>query len=130
MGLGYLWDTNIVIYFLQQQFPPAAEKFIDRTLNNSAPAISVISEIELLCWKTPNEEDQKVLQEFLSKVWVFEIEKEIKLKTAELRKSYKVKLPDAIIAATAQVYDLKLITRNAKDFSEIKNLVVINPFDF
>lgn len=47
--MKYLWDTNIVIYYLQQQFPPDAEKFIDTILQDSPPSISVISEIELLC---------------------------------------------------------------------------------
>ncbi len=32
MGMKYLWDTNTVIYYLQKQFPPSAEKFIDDTL--------------------------------------------------------------------------------------------------
>jgi hypothetical protein len=32
MGVKYLWDTNIVIYYLQQQFTPSAEKFIDSIL--------------------------------------------------------------------------------------------------
>lgn len=130
MGIEYLWDTNIAIYFLQQQFPLQAEKFIDRVIEKSEPSISVISEIELLCWKSTNEKDQKTLKNFLSEVWIFELEKEIKLRTAEIRKQYRMKLPDAIIAATALVYDLKLITRNTKDFSEIRDLVLINPFDF
>jgi len=43
MGIKYLWDTNIAIYFLQKQFPISAEKFIDDTLQESHPAISVIS---------------------------------------------------------------------------------------
>ncbi len=32
MGIKYLWDTNTAIYYLQQQFPPAAEKFMDDSL--------------------------------------------------------------------------------------------------
>ena len=44
----------------------------------------------------------------------------------ELRKKYKTKLPDAIIAATAIVYDLILITRNTPDFKIIQGLKVIN----
>ena len=55
--------------------------------------------------------------------------KEIKFKTAELRKEYKIKLPNAIIAATSIVYDLILITRNTKDFSDIKNLQILNPYN-
>ena len=50
MGLSYIWDTNTAIYYLQQQFPPVAEKFIDDLLKESQPAISAITEIELLCW--------------------------------------------------------------------------------
>jgi hypothetical protein len=39
MGIKYLWDTNMAIYYLQQQFPPQAEKYIDETLNDFGPAI-------------------------------------------------------------------------------------------
>jgi len=129
MGIKYLWDTNIVIYYLQQQFPPSVEKFVDSTLPNSQPAISVITEIELLCWKTPNEKDLKILNNFIADAWVFELEKSIKLKTVELRKANKIKLPDAIIAATALVNDLTLMTRNIKDFKSIEKLNVLNPHD-
>jgi len=98
MGIKYLWDTNTVIYYLQQQFPPRAEKFIDQTLENSGPAISVITEIELLCWKTPTDKDLEVLHNFIHDALAFELEKDIKLKTAEI---HKIKLPAAVIAATA-----------------------------
>ena len=65
MGIKYLWDTNTVIYYLQQQFSLSAEKFIDGTLEVSEPTISVITEIELLCWKTTSEQDLKVLYDFI-----------------------------------------------------------------
>lgn len=55
--MKYLWDTNTVIYYLQQQFSPAAEKFIDGLIKNNQPVISAITEIELLCWKTTNQKD-------------------------------------------------------------------------
>jgi len=129
MGLKYLWDTNTVIYFLQQQFPPKAEKFIDLTLKKSAPSISVITEIELLCWDTPGEKDLKVLHNFVEDAIVFELDKDIKIKTARIRKSHKIKLPDAIIAATALTYNLILLTRNVSDFKNIDGLETINPHD-
>ena len=59
MGITYLWDTNTVIYFLQNQFPPNAERFMEEAIATSTPAFSVITEIELLCWKTEDEEDLK-----------------------------------------------------------------------
>ena len=65
MGINYLWDTNTAIYYLQQQFPPLAEKFIDEQLKNGPPFLSAITEIELLCWKTANEQDMEVLKGFI-----------------------------------------------------------------
>jgi hypothetical protein len=44
MDLKYLWDTNTVIYYLQQQFPPSAEQYIDKLISKSTPCISVITE--------------------------------------------------------------------------------------
>lgn len=129
MGIKYLWDTNTAIYYLQQQFPQSAEKFIDSTLSNSIPAISAITEIELPCWKTATEKDLEVLHAFINDTVVFELEKDIKLKTAEIRKANQIKLPDAIIAATALVNGLTLLTRNVRDFQTIKGISLINPHE-
>ena len=129
MGIKHLWDTNTAIYYLQQQFPPAAEKFIDSLLKDEQPAISAITEIELLCWKTATQKDVELLQSFINDAFVIELEQPIKLKTSELRKAYKIKLPDAIIAATALVYGLTLISRNDGDFKNIPGLKTINPWD-
>ena len=74
MGIKYLWDTNTVIYYLQQQFPLQSEKLIDELLKDSGPAISVITEIELLCWKTPFENDLKVLNNFIEEAFVIELD--------------------------------------------------------
>ena len=60
---------------------------------------------------------------------VIELEQPVKLKTAEIRKAHKLKLPDAIIAATALVYDLTLLSRNVADFKNIVGLKMINPWD-
>lgn len=128
MGVNYLWDTNTVIYYLQQQFPLNAEKFIDGILLRNQPCISAITEIELLCWKSPTEKDKQVLIKFIDDALVLELERPINLKTAEIRKLHKIKLPDAIIAATAQVYGLVLITRNVTDFKDIAGLELIDPF--
>lgn len=102
---------------------------MDNILKESVPAISAITEIELLCWKSATKKDLTVLKSFITDSFVFELEQEIKDKTVELRKSYTIKIPDAIIAATALVNNLTLISRNAKDFEKIEGLVLINPFN-
>lgn len=129
MGLKYLWDTNTVIYYLQQQFPAAAESFIDEILQDYNPAISVITEIELLCWKTDSEGDLKILKEFIKEAYVLELDSEIKQLTARIRRINRTKLPDAIIAATAISNNLTLLTRNVKDFKNVKGLSIINPHE-
>lgn len=127
MGVKYLWDTNTDIYYLQQLFPPAAETFIDKSIEDALPCISAITEIELLCWTSATEKDLEVIHSFISDAMVIELERPIKLKTADIRKRHKIKLPDAIIAATALVYDLTLITRNTNDFKNITGLLLIDP---
>jgi len=129
VGINYIWDTNTAIYYLQQQFPKDGEKFIDESLINSQPCFSVITEIELLCWKTTNERDMELLQNFIYDAMVIELNSPIKHKTADIRKAYKIKLHDAIIAASSLVYGLPLITRNISDFINIDGLRLIDPFN-
>ena len=129
MGIKYIWDTNTVIYYLQQQFPPSAEKLIDNLISETHPVISAITEIELLSWKSATKKDLEVLHNFISDALVIELEQLIKYKTADIRKMHGIKLPDAIIAATALVYELTLISRNISDFKDIDGLQLINPWD-
>jgi predicted nucleic acid-binding protein len=67
MGVKYLWDTNTVIYYLQGHFKHSAELFVDGLLTRSHPAISAITEVELLCWKTDNAQDLALLHS--SRTW-------------------------------------------------------------
>lgn len=77
MGVKYLWDTNNVIYCLQKQFPPKSEIFIDEIVSSYKPSISIISEIELLSWKTLAPEHIAVIDNFISKSLVYQIDRNI-----------------------------------------------------
>lgn len=127
--MAYLYDTNIIIYYLQQQFPVATEIFIDSLIQKQSPVISVITEIELLCWNGSLENDIEVLKSFIGETIVIPLEQDVKLRTIEIRKKYKLKMPDAIIAASALVHDLTLLTRNLNDFKLIPELKIINPWE-
>ena len=129
MGLNYLCDTNTIIYFLQQQFPPAAEFYMDELFKREQPVISAITEIELLSWRSASENDNEVIKSFITDSIVIELEPAIKIKASEIRKETGIKLPDAIIAATAFVYNLTIITRNTKDFKKISQISIINPWE-
>ena len=71
----------------------------------------------------------EILHDFINDALVFELEKDIKLKTAAIRKAHKIKLLDAIIAATALVHDLTLLTRNLSDFKNINEIDLVNPYE-
>ncbi len=127
MGKRYLIDTNIAIYFLDGHIPHSAIPFLSGVLNQESN-ISVITKIELLGWNFPNSEKMSINQAFVDNSVVLPLDNEVVAKTIELRRSYKIKLPDAIIAATAMVFDFTLISRNDNDFEKIKGLKYFNPF--
>ena len=70
------------------------------------------------------------LKEFTSIAIIYDrINREIIETTISIRQKHKIKLPDAIIAATAIVYGLTIATRNISDFKNIEGLNCINPWD-
>lgn len=91
-------------------------------------AISVITEIELLCWRSATENDISTINQFIANCDVYELRSDVKLQTIDIRKSSRLKLPDAIIAASAIVHNKILITRNTADFGKIPELEIIDPF--
>jgi predicted nucleic acid-binding protein len=67
------------------------------------------------------------METFINGSTILELNNDIVEKTIAIRKSKKIKLPDAIIAATALVYDLVVVSRNTSDFKNIQGLQVIDP---
>jgi len=94
---------------------------------NAIPNLSIITEIELLFWKTDFATEQKV-KTFINDSVVLNITPDVIKQCVELRRNKKIKTPDAIIAATALAYEYILITVNEKDFANIPNLKIINPY--
>jgi len=125
MGKEYLIDTNTVIDYLDNKLPDNANELIDGVDSK----ISVITRMELLAWPGASKQQTIILIEFINASEVFTLEEPVILKTIEIRKAYKTKLPDAIVAATALVNEFTIITRNMKDFDKIEGLEVINPYD-
>lgn len=122
----YLIDTNVVSDYLSASFPNAGMKLMDSAID-AVPNISIITQIELLCWKTDEIITQYVI-DFIADSVVLDITPNVITHCVSLRKSKKVKTPDAIIAATALAYGYTIITNNEKDFENIKDLKFINPY--
>ncbi|WP_168036719.1 PIN domain-containing protein [Neolewinella antarctica] len=65
---------------------------------------------------------------YVKELTCLELDDYVKEKAIEIHRHYNIKLPDAVIAATAIVSDLTLISRNDKDFLQITDLRYVNPF--
>ena len=122
--MKYLFDSNILIKFQSKLMTEKAFEIIVEIIDSDYN-ISVISELEVLGHHSATSE----IEEFISIANLIELTGEIRKATILLRKQYKIKLPDAIIAATALVNDLILITENEKDFRMIEGLQLFNPTD-
>ena len=121
----YLIDTNAVIDYLGCKFPDLGMEFM-HTIMDAVPNVSVITKIEMLGFNTP-EQHYKTLLDFINDASVLDLTLNVVESTIEIRKTYKTKLPDAIIAATALAYGYTLITNNEKDFNGLNGLKVLNP---
>lgn len=121
----YLIDTNAVIDYLGNKLPASGMGFMN-TIIDAIPNVSVISKIEVLGFNAP-EEHYKILSDFIDDAIVLDLTDSVVEVSIEIRKRHKTKLPDAIIAATALVYGLVLISRNVSDFKSIDGLQVIDP---
>src|SRR5437016_4468978 len=89
--------------------------------------ISFISEIELQVWNPEDSSDMLIYTHFITESKVILIDHAIIKKTINIRKNQKLKIGDAIIAATAIVNELTLVADNDKDFKKVPGLKYINP---
>ena len=127
MGTGYLIDSNVVIGYLDGRIPEKGMVFLHAIIDD-IPHVSIITKIEVLRFNAP-EEAYKIIFDFMDNSLVYGLSDPIVSNTIQLGKNHKIKLPDAIIAATALVHDLTLLTRNVSDFKSISGLSVVNPYD-
>ena len=115
-GDKFLIDTNILLYL-------TGKKIDIRDLPKGKFYISFVTELEILSYPSLLPEEEKKLKRLLSEIPIIDANKEIKERTIEFRRKYNLKLPDAIIAATAFILGATLIT-NDRGFSIIKEIQI------
>ncbi|AME25461.1 MAG: type II toxin-antitoxin system VapC family toxin [Pseudomonadota bacterium] len=105
-----LFDTCILIDYLNRI--DAAKTEMTRY---ESKAISLITWMEIMVGAAPDSEEK--LRAWLNTFRVIAIDEKIAARAVELRQKHRVKLPDAIVWASAQAHSLLLVSRNTKDFS-------------
>jgi len=126
MGKKFFLDSNVIIGYLAGRLPPKGMKIVSEMVDQ-IPNISVISQIEVLRFNdTPANE--AILERFINTSAIYPLSGNVVKRTIEICKQNKIKLPDAIIAATALLEGFILVTRNTDDFNKLPNLELLNPF--
>jgi predicted nucleic acid-binding protein len=121
-----LFDTNILIYHFNNQLTESGTALLREGIAGEG-AYSVITRIEVLGYKQPESAGSQAKQ-LLSKLAELPLTSEIAERTISIRKSLRIKVPDAIIAATALEYSLQLVSRIEEDFAQIQDLKLVNSF--
>ena len=125
MEQQYLIDNNVIANYFSGIFSEAAMNFVARVIDQT-PNISVITEIEALSWSHKDRNKEIILQSFIEDSNILPLSPNVVKKCISIRRHKKIKTPDAIIAATAIVYDYILLTSDT-DFKNIPNLQVLDP---
>ena len=121
-------DTDILIDHLRGL--EKAKEYLRNVENGKVRgAISVITEAELAAGESMKDTlVQMKVKKLLSILEKVEVTSEIAWKAGELKRDYKCRLLDALIAATALGLNLKLVTRNTKHYEKIVELQIEKPY--
>ena len=114
-GDRILADTNIILYLLSGR-----NHVILEMLQGKEVYISFITELELLSYDNTTSEDLSKIKTFLNECIIIDVNSEIKIISIDIRKKYKLKIPDTIILATAKFLNLPLLTAD-KIFKKVSD---------
>jgi predicted nucleic acid-binding protein len=106
INFSFVLDTNIALYHLGGQ--------LQNNLATGQYFVSVITEMELLSYPSLTTAEEQKIRQFLAQLQILDLAESIKQTAINLRKQNRLKLPDAIIAATALDLNATLLTNDLK----------------
>ena len=127
MGTRYLLDSNTVIDYIARLHPDKGRQWLNPIIDEEIN-VSVITQIEVLSFDPGKDDNYPVLVDFFETASIFDLTGDVVRKTIYIRQKQKIKLPDAVIAATALCNGFTLVSRNTKDFKCINGLNVVDPY--
>ncbi len=121
-GNSALLDSNIIIYLSKREIPLTFLEQFDEHY------ISVITYMEVLGYRFRDAKEEEFIREMLGAFHILYIDQKIADMVIQIRSEVRIRLPYAIIAATAKTANLHLVTRNTEDFKKVE-VQITNPFD-
>ena len=120
----YTLDTNAILYYLKDD-PNTVSILRDIFTQNVPLYVSAITELELFAFSNLSTAEEKLIEELLTTVAVISLDSHIARLAAFVRRQYRLKVPDSVIAATALFTGSTLLTRNTRDFQQVPRLSVL-----
>jgi predicted nucleic acid-binding protein len=115
-------DSNIIIYSVKPEYIRLARYL---QTNQNIVRVSLISTLEVLGFNRLTQTDKLTFEAYFASVDILPISREVIMEAIRLRQQNKRSLGDSIIAATALIHNLPLLTNNTIDFQDISNLEII-----
>ena len=120
-----LLDTNIVIGYLagDQELIKAVDQAV---ITHGDIALSTISVVELFSYPALEETERRRITEFTDRALLLNLTGELAVQAAEIRRTTKLTVSDAVIGATAMRHDIFFISRD-QDFKKVSGLKLLVP---
>jgi len=117
-----LFDSNILVYSASNEY-----KYLRDLIKNNQGGYSIISKLEVLGYHKITTEQTKYFDAIFNIIDCFPITEEVISQAIKYRKKFNMSVGDAIIGATAKIYNCTLYTNNVKDFKNINDIKIVNP---
>ena len=124
IGEMRLLDTNILIYSYAENY-----SHLRTLIWDGASAVSEMTRLETLGFHGITDKEMAYFNDVFIVIKTLDIDKATIDEAIRLRRTFKMKAGDSLIAATALLNNLELYTRNNADFEKIEELKVVNPID-
>lgn len=119
----YTLDTNAILYYVKGE--EGVVKTVESIYEESAPVyISTITEVELFGFPLLSDDEEEKIETFLRSVSIINLDSSIARRAGEIRRMYRLKTPDSVVAATAMFTGSILVTRNITDFKRVEALKI------
>lgn len=125
MAAKALFDSSAVILYFNDALPLESIAMMQQAIVAGTGAISVITRAEVLAWPSHTPASIEAALSGMGGFEVLDVTRQIADEAARIRRECGLKLPDALIAATAQLLQIPVVTANQRDFERVKELSVI-----
>lgn len=116
------FDSSVLILFLNDALAPLHVQALSDALGAGRGQISAVVRAEVLAWSGHTSLSLRVADEFLDAFQLVPVDAAVANEAARVRREHGLKMPDALIAATALLQSATLVTANARDFRRVPAL--------